>query len=198
MAGLRFSHSGARHGGRSGRQPLFLVMVSLVCLTAFYALGRRHVERARIEDRTPIVGYAWIVDGDSIRIRGISIRLQGIDAPEWDQSCTDAEGRAWLCGRAATRQLKERTRGQQLTCRPSARDRYGRVLAACSLQDGTELNAWMVREGWAVAFSFTNAYAWEETQARAAKRGIWAGSFVSPAEWRRQKSGGRHRFGRWW
>ena len=176
------------------RNPLFVVLIALVCLTVFYAAGGRHlhrVERAQpIASRAPLVGRAWIVDGDSIRIDGVSIRLEGIDAPEWDQTCTDQDGRTWACGRAATRELKAYTRDQTLTCRPRAIDRYGRVVATCLLPDGADVNARLVRDGWAVVYDFGRTYAAEESEAKAAKRGIWSGSFIYPSEWRRQK--GRH------
>jgi endonuclease YncB( thermonuclease family) len=63
------------------------------------------------------------------------------------------------------------------------------VIASCSLPDGTDLNAWLVRQGWALASGFTRAYASEEAEAKAQRRGIWAGSFVAPRGWRRQKAG---------
>lgn len=202
MAAYRHPYHTTQSSGWPGRKPFFLFIVSLVCLTGFYAFGRRHVarvhiDRAQIERRAPIVGRAWIVDGDSIRIAGTSIRLEGIDAPEWDQTCADSNGRTWRCGQAATRELREHIGGRELTCRPRALDRYGRTVANCSLPDGTDVNAWLVRRGWAVAFGFTNIYGSEEAEAKSEKRGIWAGSFVYPSEWRRQKSNHRHRWS-WW
>jgi endonuclease YncB( thermonuclease family) len=172
------------------RNPLFVVLIALACLIVFYAAGGRHfhrIERAPAAPRAPLVGHAWIVDGDSIRIDGVSIRLEGIDAPEWDQTCTDQDGRTWACGRAATRQLKAYTRDLTLTCRSRAIDRYGRIIATCLLPDGTDVNARLVREGWAVAYGFSRIYVAEEAEAKAAKRGIWSGSFIYPSEWRRQK-----------
>jgi endonuclease YncB( thermonuclease family) len=170
------------------RKQLFLVLIALVCLTAFYALGGRHLIRSPLAPRPAIVGLAAIVDGDSIRINGTSIRLEGIDAPEWDQTCTGADGRTWGCGRAATRQLREHAAGQTLRCQPKAIDRYGRTIATCLLPDGSDVNAWLVREGWAVTYGFSRIYTAEEAEAKAAKRGVWSGSFIYPSEWRRQKT----------
>jgi endonuclease YncB( thermonuclease family) len=60
------------------------------------------------------------------------------------------------------------------------------------------VNAWLVRQGWAVASGFSGIYASEEAEAKAEKRGIWAGTFIAPREWRRQKANGpRHFFGGW-
>ncbi len=179
---------GARRGGWPSRRPAFVLVLAAILLTTFYALNRPHLQRAPFEHQPPIVGQPWIVDGDSIRLGGRSIRLEGIDAPEWDQTCLDANGRSWRCGRAASRALRERTRGQTISCQPRALDRYGRTIAVCALADGGDLNAWIVRQGWAIASGFSRTYVPEETEAKDARRGIWEGSFITPAEWRRQKS----------
>jgi endonuclease YncB( thermonuclease family) len=155
-------------------------------------LSRPRLERAPLARQPPIVGQAWIVDGDSLRMGGRSIRLDGIDAPEWDQTCRDAGGRTWRCGQAAKQALRERLRGQTVSCRPRAIDRYGRTIAVCALADGSDLNAWMVQQGFAIASGFSGTYAAEEAEAKAAKRGIWDGTFISPASWRRQKSDRPH------
>jgi endonuclease YncB( thermonuclease family) len=186
MAG--YQHSYGARGGWPSRRPAFLLAIALVFLAGFYALSRPRLERALAERQPPLVGSAWIVDGDSIRLAGRSIRLDGIDAPEWDQTCLDAGGQTWRCGRAASRALRERIRGHTVSCRPRALDRYGRTIAGCALADGSDLNAWMVREGWAIASGFAGTYAPEQAEAKAAKRGIWDGTFISPANWRHQKS----------
>jgi endonuclease YncB( thermonuclease family) len=201
MTAYRQSHTATHDSGRRGRNYLFLFMLSLVYLASFYACSRPDTARRAVdflEPSMPITGRAWVVDGDTIRIAGVPIRLAGIDAPEKAQTCTDPNGGAWLCGAAATRQLRERIRGQNVTCRPRALDRYGRVVATCSLADGSDLNAWLVRGGWAVASGFSRIYVSEEAEAIAAKRGIWAGSFITPAEWRRHNGNdGRHRGSAW-
>jgi endonuclease YncB( thermonuclease family) len=186
MAG--YQHSYGARGGWPSRRPAFLLAVALVFLAGFYALSRPRLERALAERQPPLVGQAWIVDGDSIRLAGRSIRLDGIDAPEWDQTCLDASGQTWRCGRAASRALREHIRGQTVSCGPRALDRYGRTIARCTLADGDDLNAWMVRQGWAIASGFAGTYAAEQAEAKAAKRGIWDGTFISPANWRHQKS----------
>jgi endonuclease YncB( thermonuclease family) len=186
MAGFQYPYYRSRGGG-PGRRPLFLALIAFVCLAGFYAVGGHHIVRPAAAPRAPLVGTPWIVDGDSIRIGRVSVRLEGIDAPEWDQTCTDPGGRTWSCGRAATRQLKEHAAGRTLRCQPKAIDRYGRTIATCFLPDGSDVNAWLVREGWAVAYGFTRIYTAEEAEAKTAKRGIWSGSFIYPSEWRRQK-----------
>jgi endonuclease YncB( thermonuclease family) len=128
-----------------------------------------------------IVGPAQVIDGDSIRVAGVEIRLYGIDAPEFRQLCMRA-GHPWRCGRAATRVLESLIAGHELRCRSREQDRYGRTVAVCSLGD-INIGAAMVRAGHAVAYG---AYQAEEAEAREARRGIWAGSFRQPASWRAQ------------
>jgi endonuclease YncB( thermonuclease family) len=77
-------------------------------------------------------------------------------------------------------------RGLELSCRPQAYDQYHRVLAVCSLPDGTDANAWMMQQGLAVTSGRARVYGTEEAEARAAKRGLWTGDFMPPREWRRQ------------
>ena len=97
-----------------------------------------------------IVGRAKIIDGDTLDIGGARVRLNGIDAPEKAQLC-ESGAVAWDCGANATRALTSATQGADVTCRGDKRDRYGRLLAVCYLQ-GVDLNAQMVRDGWALAY----------------------------------------------
>jgi endonuclease YncB( thermonuclease family) len=133
-----------------------------------------------------IAGQASVIDGDTIDIHGARIRLFGIDAPESRQSCTDAEGKSYRCGRRAAFVLADEIRRQTVSCRKRDIDRYGRTVAVCSA-GGVELNGWMVRQGWAVAYRhYSRDYVSAETEAKTAKRGIWAGRFEMPQVWRRE------------
>ena len=70
-------------------------------------------------------------------------------------------------------------------CRIHGRDRYGRALGVCQAE-GTELNASLVRAGWALAAGDAlPALVPLEGAARLAQRGLWAGGFEPPAHWRR-------------
>jgi endonuclease YncB( thermonuclease family) len=166
---------------RGAHLQLLLAIFLLVGLLAFY--GYRHWS---MPPRAPYVGTAWVADGDSIEVSGARIRLQGIDAPELDQTCLDTGGRSWPCGREAAHELRAHIRGRELTCKPVGADKYRRVLAHCALFDGSDINAWMVRQGWAVVSGHTGTYESEQDEARAAGRGIWAGRFEWPWDWRRR------------
>lgn len=132
----------------------------------------------------PITGQASVIDGDTIEIHGTRFRLHGIDAPESDQLCIVQE-RETRCGQQAAFALSDRIGRSTVTCDPKDRDRYGRIVAVCRAHGG-DLNAWMVAEGWAMAYrEYSPDYVAQEQAASAAKVGIWAGEFVAPWDWRR-------------
>ncbi|MCC3305667.1 thermonuclease family protein [Sneathiella sp. HT1-7] len=133
-------------------------------------------------------GPAHVVDGDTIRLAGERIRLNGIDAPESDQTCFNDQTESYACGTEAGAYLKSLVGSQSLRCKGKERDRYGRLIATCYLKD-RDLNAEMVRAGWAVAYRrFSTKYAPDETAAKTAGLGLWQGSFRMPWAWRRDQS----------
>ena len=133
-----------------------------------------------------VTGSARVTDGDSIKIGDTRVRLHGIDAPERNQSC-QKNGRTWRCGSAATSRLRGMVSGREVQCKGNRKDRYGRLLAVCHV-NGTDVNAAMVKSGLALAYrKYSSAYVSQERDAKRAKRGLWAGEFVAPWDWRRGK-----------
>ena len=123
-------------------------------------------------------------DGDTFVIKGQSIRLKGVDAPELAQRCADESGRPYLCGEVATNYLKSLVGDQEVTCSSNEKDKYNRFISRCYI-GSLSLNAALVDAGWAVAFLFyDNTYEPLEQQARAAGRGIWQGNFTRPVVFR--------------
>lgn len=132
-----------------------------------------------------LVGRASVIDGDTVEIRGQRIRLHAIDAPESGQACRDPQGQMWPCGRRAAFALAEQIGTGNVSCRATDQDRYGRPVAVCSAGD-RDLNAWMVEQGWAMAYrQYGTDYVEQEAVAEREKRGIWAGEFVPPWAYRR-------------
>ena len=132
-----------------------------------------------------IVGRATVTDGDTIRIHEHRIRLHGIDAPESGQTCQDAAGRDYRCGQKATLALSEKIGQQSVSCDERDVDRYGRIVAVC-FAGGVDLNGWLVQQGWAIAYTrYSRDYVGVEAEARAGRRGLWAGQFTRPEDWRR-------------
>jgi endonuclease YncB( thermonuclease family) len=147
---------------------LSVTVCAAVCLLAAPAQART------------VTGRAHVNDGDSLVVQGVRIRLFGVDAFEYDQTC----GR-FACGQKARLTLTELVRGQDITCTRHDTDRYGRMVSVCKLTDGRDIGAEMVRRGLAVAYRrFSADYVPQETAARAARAGAWAYGFQSPLDYR--------------
>jgi endonuclease YncB( thermonuclease family) len=130
-----------------------------------------------------LTGIATVHDGDTLSITGERIRLESIDAPEFDQICKDQAGKDWTCGRDAFRFLRRLAGDSLVTCRISGLDKYDRSLGTC-LSGERDLAGAMVDAGLALGI---DGYFAEQQRAKAGRRGIWRGNFERPAEWRKAK-----------
>ena len=109
-----------------------------------------------------ISGKARVVDGDTIKINEISIRLYGIDAPEKNQICIGLSGESYNCGLSSTRFLKTFINNStRVECSYKNLDRYGRIIGKCishtKIENSNEtvpfdINYQMVRNGRAVEY----------------------------------------------
>ena len=129
----------------------------------------------------------YVVDGDSVRVRPlqggkpVSVRVDGIDAPEICQSGGDTARDA----------LKRRVLGLQVVIEGKTRDDYGRLLARIIL-DGDDVGARMVKDGHAWSYRYRGSagpYAAQQRLAESARRGIFAvggEAAVYPAVFRKQ------------
>jgi endonuclease YncB( thermonuclease family) len=130
-----------------------------------------------------LIGAARVVDGHRLIVAGQRLHLWGLSAPDRRQIC-QLDGKPWPCGEAAADALAQRLAGQSLRCTPLTRAEDGWIEAQCRLGD-ENLNAWMIREGWALDDPGTalTLYQAEQTEAALSARGLWAGRFVAPWEW---------------
>lgn len=164
------------------------ILVWLV-IFAVLAVVAHLMQRPARSPGEPVTGAARVVDGDSLEIAGVRLRLHGIDAPELEQDCRDANGKTYPCGRAALRALTAAIAGRSVTCTPAMVDQYDRDVATCAVGD-LDLGEAMVRGGYAIDYArhSRGRYAAAERDARAARRGLWAGAFETPADWRQQNA----------
>jgi endonuclease YncB( thermonuclease family) len=126
------------------------------------------------------------IDGDSFEIGTRAVRLFGVDAPEGTQPCM-RDGRAWRCGDAAAAELRRLAGSRSVTCVQRDVDTYGRSVAVCRVGT-TDLGAALVSAGFAVAYRrFSDDYVDEEREAQRARRGVWAGEFTAPEQYRRDE-----------
>lgn len=127
-------------------------LVAFALALGFVSLPRGLSSDARSAPAAgPLTGRARVIDGDTIAIGETHIRLEGIDAPEAGQRCGQRWFGTWACGAVTTAALANRLAGKPVTCMPRGHDKYARTLAVCFV-DGRDVNAWMVRQGYAWAF----------------------------------------------
>ena len=91
----------------------------------FDADSARHLHRTRT-----LTGPAWVVDGDTIKIKNTQIRLFGIDAP----------GLNHPYGKQTKWALHKLCKGHAVRAEITEEDHYGRTVARCYLSDGSDLS----------------------------------------------------------
>jgi endonuclease YncB( thermonuclease family) len=113
--------------------------------------------------------------------RAEALRLSGVDAFESTQTCRDAQGKPWPCGAVAAARLKELVAKPDFSCRidPEFVDNRGREFSTC-VSGGEDVGAVLISEGLAFAYGRGAQYLPLEEEAKAEKRGAWAGHFVRP------------------
>ena len=131
-----------------------------------------------------IRGTIRVIDGDTIEVADVTVRLHGIDAPEVDQMCETRTGQPFPCGVFVSEQVHARYDGKRTNCTVVTTDRYGRYVAKCMV-NGRDIGEDIVLEGWAEAYRrYSMDYDLAEKSAQVRGVGLWAGSMQSPAEFR--------------
>eukprot|EP01035_Chromulina_nebulosa_P062373 gene62373-85297_t len=88
------------------------------------------------------------VDGDTLAMGSMRLRLDGVDAPELEQMCERPDGQ-YRCGRLARQALQVMLDEDRWTCEGAERDRYGRLVVQCKA-GSLDLSARLVALGFAV------------------------------------------------
>lgn len=134
-----------------------------------------------------------VADGDTVTLRAPDgqrrIRLDSIDAPEEGHGA-DQPGQPYA--EAARKNLADLVAGKTLTAQCYEKDQYGRDVCALILEDGRSANRLQVEAGYAWAYTarkgdYLNDSAMPglQSQAKAARRGLWAGQNpMQPWKWR--------------
>ena len=134
-----------------------------------------------------VQGLARAKDGDSLMVGHTEVRLFGIDAPEFDQTCTRKTGETWACGSAAADQLMRLVTGKDVRCTSMGLDQHGRTLGRCTVGT-TDINRTMVAMGYAFAYRrYSTEYVSAEESARLAGRGFWTGKIMKPEDFRHEQ-----------
>jgi endonuclease YncB( thermonuclease family) len=138
---------------------------------------------------------ATVKDGNNIQLGDVTYRLDGIDAPELDQTCIDDQADPWTCGIDAREQLIKLIAGRPVRCADLGPDKTykKRHIGLCSVEGETaSLNQQLVRAGFALDFepSAKGRFLQDEASARQARLGLWKGCFVAAEEFRLGKKDG--------
>jgi endonuclease YncB( thermonuclease family) len=184
---------GGRYGARRARAAVLteaLILAVMVLAVILILRPGTDTARAAVEpvvaaapDSARLEGVGRVIDGDTLDVGRVRVRLHGIDAFEQNQMCDRPRG-AWACGAAATRSLRERADGRRLVCQVLDTDRYGRKVSRCE-RDGVDVGRVLVAEGLALAYRrYSQDYVAEEADARSRGVGAWDGSFDRPEQWR--------------
>jgi micrococcal nuclease len=156
---------------------------------------------ATIIDSQPGLWHvAHVVDGDTIDVnmgtQKETVRLLGIDTPETH----DPRKPVQCFGEAASAHTRQLLDGKNVRLEPdpadSDRDKYGRLLRYVYLPDGTLINAALIRDGYAFAYTVfpltkLDDFRALQTQAREANRGLWAGCSVDDSKEIKQTTGSK-------
>lgn len=122
------------------------------------------VERQSLPQAGTILqGQCWVIDGDTIVINNVRLRLAGIDAPELDHP--------W--GQRSKWALVQLCKGQRITAHVRPELSYDRVVAECFLPDGRDLAAELVRGGLALDWAKFSGGKYRHLEPPDARRKLW-------------------------
>lgn len=164
----------------------FILAVVFIAITQSQWLNKP-VQVAQ-QNQPGLYSVAHFVDGDTIDVNmdghTETVRFIGVDTPETHRpntpvQCFGPEAAAYTKSLIGNNKLR-----LQADPLDTNRDRYGRLLRYLYLPDGTLVQEKLVSEGYAFAytqfpFEKKQQFVNEETQAKAAKKGLWGACTVT-------------------
>ena len=164
---------------------IFIVLLIFSCehpeSDKFSRNQKSHIHKRQNDNSFKVVG---IKDGDTFVLlkdgQELVIRFEHIDCPEKKQPF----------GKEAKKFVSNRCYGKYVSLKGSLKpDRYNRIIAEVILEDGTNLNQELIKNGLAWHFkkySSSTKYAQLEENARKLKIGIWSiPNPIEPWNWRK-------------
>lgn len=116
-----------------------------------------------VPQKIVLKGSCYVVDGDTIKLDKKTIRLFGIDAPELHHP--------W--GKKAKWELFRLTKGQIVTASLEPEVSYDRAVAVCTLPDGSDLSAEMVKLGLALDWEKFSGGKYSHLEPSGVRKKLW-------------------------
>lgn len=181
------------HFGTNMRKKLpTIFLISFLSFLAWSASSKEkikgHPKQKEIIFSNEFSGIAKALDGDSIFVGKKEVRLFGIDAPEYKQTCLDEDNEEYDCGKISSFYLKNLVNNKEVTCKYQEKDVYDRYLAKCYV-GSVLINDNLLENGMAVIYDYHKApeeLKALENKAKENKKGIWRGGFELPRNYRKR------------
>lgn len=157
-----------------------ILFVSLTTLNISCDSKSKNKQRTKSSENLPVTK---VIDGDTFWADndtkdGVKVRLIGVDAPE---SKNVFKKKIGYYGKEAKAYLTKMLSGKnvKLVCDVDSLDQYGRTLAYVYLEDGTFVNADLMKNGYAMLMTippnvkFADEFLKLQKEARENNRGLW-------------------------
>jgi micrococcal nuclease len=162
--------------------PLFLTFLLITSSSCSSKSGKRNISGSTV-NKSGFYSVKKVVDGDTFWVddgspKGLKIRLIGVDAPESRNVFKKVVG---YFGKEAKQYMISLITGKnvRLEYDIDRLDQYGRTLAYVYLEDGTFVNATLVKNGYAMVMTvppnvkFAEEFLILQQEAREYNRGLW-------------------------
>jgi len=177
----RLLNRGVHASAPDGRK--MMVMILLLCSPAFLDFSCRSMHQ---QNKGPFLPVTRVVDGDTFwaddgTLNGLKVRLIGLDAPEIHAT---ARKEAGYFGPESRDYLRKLLAGKKVRLEYDVvkYDQYGRTLAYVFLEDGTFVNAELLKGGYAVVLTippnvrYADEFLRFQRKARRQNQGLWGGN----------------------
>lgn len=158
---------------------IFVILISLTVLNI--SCNSKSGKRTNSTEHLPVTK---VVDGDTFWVddgseKGLKIRLIGVDTPETRNTGRKVIG---YFGKEAKDFATQMLSGKKVKLEYDVDrfDQYGRILAYVYLEDGTFVNAELMKQGYAMVMTFppnvkyTDLFLKLQQEARENNRGLWS------------------------
>ena len=154
------------------KKSTFKAVLILLIVSLLFAFPIQFVLRGQLQ----FFNVSYVIDGDTIDLEnGDRIRYLGVDTPE----TVDPLKAVQCYGKEASEFNRKLVEGKKVEVSFEGQDQRGRKLAYVYLEDGTFVNAELLKHGYARAYRAQNTMYSQmflelEQTAKAAGRGLWS------------------------